>query len=289
MNLLLSENEEAEALNRIHQYLGSFSEVEHKIADYILLNSSEVENMTASILARSCGVSAASVIRFSKTIGFKGFNELKYYLKNVATKKYSIEEDITRFDDLKAITEKFTKINQNVIEETMQMMDLKALDKAIDSILDAKRILIAGEGGSGTICGSAYNLFLQLGLPCTVETDAFLQIMAANHLEKGDVMLAIIHSGRTINTIDSIKVAKENGATIIGIVGHEKSPIATLSDIVLYSTTRDTLTLSDVPSARISELCIIGVLQLGILSRDYRKYSKKNEKSKKVYKIKRVN
>lgn len=289
MNLYVPEKGDAEALDRIHHYMGSFSETEHKIAEYILQHAADVETMTASNLASSSGVSAASVVRFCKTIGFKGFNELKYYLKNIAPKRYRMEEDITRFDDLQAIKEKFMKINQNVIEETMQMLDLKAMDRAINSIIGAKRILIAGEGGSGSICVSAYNLFLQLGLPCMVETDAFLQIMAATHLEKGDVLLAIIHSGRTINTIDSIRAAKENGATVIGIVGHEKSPLATLSDIVIYSTTRDTLTLSDVPSARISELSIIGVLQLGILSRDYRKYSRKNEKSKKVYKLKRVN
>jgi DNA-binding MurR/RpiR family transcriptional regulator len=112
--------------------------------------------------------------------------------------------------------------------------------------------------------------------------------MATTHLNENDVVVAIIHSGRSKNTLDSMRQAKKNGATVICITGYQKSPMSEEADIVLYSTTRSTLSLSDVPSARISELCIIGVLQLGILARNFNKYTVNIEKSKEAYKLKRI-
>ena len=277
-----------ETIERIKSYYDSLSTVESRIADCILNNPEIVTDCTVAQLSEICGTSAASVVRFSKSIGFKGFNELKYYMENQILTSYGIEQAIEREDDIATIKQKFANLNRMIIDETMQMLDNETLEKAIDKLVQARRILIIGEGGSGSICISTYNLFLQLGLPCSVETDAFLQVMATTHLDEQDVVLAIIHSGSTKNTVDSMKQAKLNGATVITITGHSKSPMSEQADIVLYTTTRSTLSLSDVPSARISELCVIGVLQLGILSRNFDKYSKNIEKSKNAYKLKRL-
>lgn len=283
-----SSSRSTETIDRIVSHYDSYSEVEKRVADYILENQEVISSMTTAELARNCKTSPASIIRFSKAIGFKGFNELKYYMENQILSSYGIEQAIGKDDDIAMIKQKFAKLNQLIIDDTMQMLDNRQLELAIDKLVNAKRILVIGEGGSGSICISTYNLFLQLGLPCAVETDAFLQVMATTHLNENDVVVAMIHSGRSKNTLDSMRQAKMNGATVICITGYQKSPMSEEADIVLHSTTRSTLSLSDVPSARISELCIIGVLQLGILARNFNKYSVNIEKSKEAYKLKRI-
>jgi DNA-binding MurR/RpiR family transcriptional regulator len=283
-----SSSRNTETIDRIVSHYDSYSEVERRVADYILENQEGISSMTTVELARNCQTSPASIIRFSKAIGFKGFNELKYYMENQILSSYGIEQAIGKDDDIAMIKQKFAKLNQLIIDDTMQMLDNRQLEIAIDKLVNANRILVIGEGGSGAICISTYNLFLQLGLPCAVETDAFLQVMATTHLNENDVVIAMIHSGRSKNTLDSMRQAKKNGATVICITGYQKSPMSEEADIVLYSTTRSTLSLSDVPSARISELCIIGVLQLGILAKNFNKYTVNIEKSKEAYKLKRI-
>lgn len=283
-----SSSRSTETIDRIVSHYDTYSEVEKRVADYILENQEGISTMTTAELARNCKTSPASIIRFSKAIGFKGFNELKYYMENQILSSYGIEQAIGKDDDIAMIKQKFAKLNQLIIDDTMQMLDNRQLEIAIDKLVNANRILVIGEGGSGAICISTYNLFLQLGLPCAVETDAFLQVMATTHLNENDVVVAIIHSGRSKNTLDSMRQAKINGATVICITGYQKSPMSEEADIVLHSTTRSTLSLSDVPSARISELCIIGVLQLGILARNFNKYTVNIEKSKEAYKLKRI-
>lgn len=283
-----SSSRSTETIDRIVSHYDTYSEVEKRVADYILENQEGISTMTTAELARNCKTSPASIIRFSKAIGFKGFNELKYYMENQILSSYGIEQAIGKDDDIAMIKQKFAKLNQLIIDDTMQMLDNRQLEIAIDKLVNANRILVIGEGGSGAICISTYNLFLQLGLPCAVETDAFLQVMATTHLTENDVVIAMIHSGRSKNTLDSMRQAKINGATVICITGYQKSPMSEEADIVLYSTTRSTLSLSDVPSARISELCIIGVLQLGILARNFNKYTVNIEKSKEAYKLKRI-
>jgi RpiR family carbohydrate utilization transcriptional regulator len=288
MNKFDTRGNNTETIDRIIAYYNSYSAVEKRIADYILSHQDEIAGLTTVELSERCETSPASIIRFSKAIGFRGYNELKYYMENQILSSYGIEQAIDEEDDIAKIKQKFAKINQMIIDDTMQMIDNQEMEKAIDAITSARRILIIGEGGSGSICFSTYNLLLQLGLPCIVETDAFLQVMAATHLTEEDVVIAIIHSGRTKNTLDSMRQARRNGAKIICITGYQKTPMSDEADILLFSTSRETLSLSDVPAARISELCVIGVLQLGILAKDFEKYSKNNEKSKEAYSLKRV-
>ena len=49
---------------------------ERSVARYILANPNNVVNMNIGVLARQCGVSIASVVRFCKDLGFSGYKEL---------------------------------------------------------------------------------------------------------------------------------------------------------------------------------------------------------------------
>ena len=67
-------------LKRIEYYYDMLSKVSKKVADYILSNPEAAIYMTVLQLAETCGVSEASVVRFCKSIGYTGFNEMKISL-----------------------------------------------------------------------------------------------------------------------------------------------------------------------------------------------------------------
>ena len=68
------------ALGVICSSYDEFFEAEKKIADYMMEHKAEVVDMTVGELARASGTSDATVSRFCRRCGFKGFHSLKLAL-----------------------------------------------------------------------------------------------------------------------------------------------------------------------------------------------------------------
>ena len=201
-----------EYLTRIRNHYANFNASEKRIADYILSHNEKVPNMSAQALAKAAQTSPATIIRFCRTIGFKGYTELKFYIEREFLTPGIDTFHIKRGESVKVIKQKLFHFNQSVLDETMMILNDDDLQKAVDLIGAARRIDIYGEGGSGSIALSAAYILMQMGLQCTSYNDAWLQMTAASQLHPGDVVIAIAHSGRVHNTVDAAKMAKEQGA-----------------------------------------------------------------------------
>jgi DNA-binding MurR/RpiR family transcriptional regulator len=276
-----------EYLTRINNHYEDLSESEKRIADFIMKEKTEVLKMPAQELADATETSAATVVRFCRTLGFKGYTELKFYIERELLSPSSELIQINRNDSVKVLKQKIFQFNKQVIDETLDILDDNALEKAIKAIIKANKVDIYGEGGSGATALNAMDLMIQIGLHCNYYHDAYLEMTAASQLHPGDVAIAISHSGRARNTVDSLTEAKKQGATTICITGYSNSPLAKQSDIILNTSVNSSEVLSDLPAARISELSVLGVIQMGILSSNYKKHSGQIQKAKGIQNAKR--
>ena len=78
-----------------------------------------------------------------------------------------------------------------------------------------------------------------MGLNCKAETDSYLQLMEVALLGPGDVVVAISQSGSSIDSVLTLKQAKENGAATICITGNAQSSITDHADVTLLSVDRE--------------------------------------------------
>ncbi len=69
------------------------TKTEQMIAEYILHNYSTVGFKTATDIAVTLGISDSSVIRFSRALGYNGFNEMKNEIKSEMTNKLKNPEE----------------------------------------------------------------------------------------------------------------------------------------------------------------------------------------------------
>lgn len=284
----LTGHEEIEYMSRIRAQYDSLSSAEKKIADYIFDSKGEILNMSIHSLAKHVGVSSPTITRFSQNLGFRGYNELKYYIEKELLSPTGEIQPLNINDSIKVITQKLINFNKQVIDDTALTLKENELEKAIEVIAKARKIDIYGEGGSGATALSAYNIFVQIGLTCNVFNDAMLQVISASQLSSKDVAIGITHSGSVTNTIQALKEAKKQGAITIGITGIVNSPLTEVSDIVLYASAKQKPFISDLPAARISELCIISILQVGIMSLNYDNLVDNMKKAKKAMNLKRT-
>jgi DNA-binding MurR/RpiR family transcriptional regulator len=77
-----SEDRPAELIARLNASANYASKVERRIAGYLLANLAELPFETGASLAEKAGVSAASISRFCRSIGYDDIKDLKASLKS---------------------------------------------------------------------------------------------------------------------------------------------------------------------------------------------------------------
>ena len=131
--------EQIEYLTRIASHYDVLSESEKKIADYILRVKTDILNMTTADIAENVQTSAATVVRFCRTLGFKGFNEFKFYIEREFLSPSDEIMQIEPNDSVAILKQKTFQFNKKVIDETEQLVDDEALELAVKTLYGGKK------------------------------------------------------------------------------------------------------------------------------------------------------
>jgi len=256
-------------LAKISGALPSLSKAESKVANYLIDHPEEVMHQTITEVAKEAGVAEATVLRFARTFGFKGFQDLKIHLaRELVPPIATIHEDLKEDDPPETILRKVFAGHIQALNDTLETVDKAEFERAVEALARAKRILIIGVGTSGPIAVDAFNKFFRLGLSCYCQTDSHLQVMMGALLSPSDCALAISHSGSTKDPIETLKVCKEAGATTICITNNSLSPITKVADIKLFTASRETKFRHEALASRIAQTAIINALYVALSFRD---------------------
>jgi len=247
------------------QYM-KLSEKERRIADYILKHPEEMIHSTINEVSEQLNVAEATVFRFCKHIGFKGFQEMKIALASeIVSPIKQIHEEITEQDNSVSITEKIFHSNMTTLEDTLNILDPSSIEKAVQLITQAHRVEFYGLGGSSVIAMDAFHKFARTGIKVFASIDYHFQLISASQLSKDDLAVIISHSGTNKDAIRILKTVKKNGAKTIGITGYPKSPIGMETDVPLYTCSVETEYRSEALSSRISQLSLIDALYVNTM------------------------
>lgn len=235
---------------------------EKKLSEYILNNKEKVIYKTVTEISKLCGVGEATIIRFCRKLGYKGFQDFKVsFAKEISlTQNNVLSGPIDKDDSIETIARKFYTINLEVLKQTMSILDYDKITKCTEAILKAKKVHFMGIGHSGITSEEAKYKFMRIGLNCNVYGDGHTMLMMASIMDKDDLIVAISHSGNTPEIIKAVKLAKENGAKVMYIGTNENSQIASMSDFCLYYVSKETLFQTGAVSTKIAQIFIIDLI-----------------------------
>lgn len=112
-----------------------------KIADYILNNPENIIHSTINDVAEDLHVADATVFRFCKRIGFKGFQAMKIALAaEIIEPIQQIHEEISELDDERTVMEKVFHSNIHTLKSTLNLIDETSIEQAVDLLLKAHRV-----------------------------------------------------------------------------------------------------------------------------------------------------
>lgn len=242
-----------------------FRPSERTVADFVLSHAEHVLQLSVSEAARDIGVGEATVIRFCRALGYKGYQEFKLRLaQDLVEPVEFIHENISFTDSTAELSQKVFQTNVKAVENTMKALDPEMIEVAAKALASAKKIDIYGVGYSSFTALDAKLKFVRLGLIADAYGDAHLQMMAAASLSPKDVAIGISHSGSTRDVVDVLAMARQAGATTISITNFSPSPITRSSDVVLLTASPESPLGGEVLTSRIAQLCVLDVLSVAL-------------------------
>lgn len=232
-----------------------------RIAAFLVENPSRILDMSVNELAEASNASEGSVIGLCRQIGGVGFPQLKIAIaQEMAASRALLHEAIVPGDGAADVVAKMAASHMLAIEDTTKVLDPAAIDRAAALMLVAKRIEFYGVGTAAPIAEDAAYRFLQLGLVTKCVTDAHGQAVSAAFTGPDVATVTISHSGRTQETLESTRIAREAGARTICITNFGKSPLQDYCDVVLCTSSQETRFRMEALSSRIAQMVVVDIL-----------------------------
>lgn len=241
----------------------SFTPAEKKLADYILSVQDCISRMSISELAGACSVADATVSRFCRRLGYKGYPDFKIAIANASIHRLEdnpLSGEITQEDTLEAISQKLLNASTMAMVQTREVLDLDAVARAAALLRNSTSVLCMGQGGSMLIASEAAHLFSTISGKFRPVSDSHMQAMAAAMVESTDTILFFSYSGSTLAMLDTLETARERGSKVILVTRFPNSPGAALADIVLQCGANENPLQSGSVPARIAQMYLIDIL-----------------------------
>ena len=154
----------AALLLRIENSLPNLSKSERKVAEYIRGNPRGIIDLSVAALADACGVSDPTVVRAYKKLGFSGYEDLKLTLAQATVSPDEIiHEEISAEDSVQAVRDKVFQSAVLALQFTRDMLEPETLAAAAQLLMNARKIVIFGLGGSAPVAMDVHHKLLRLG------------------------------------------------------------------------------------------------------------------------------
>ncbi|MGN0304770.1 MAG: MurR/RpiR family transcriptional regulator [Lachnospiraceae bacterium] len=241
-----------------------FTKTEKKIAEFVIKNTNQVLFMSITDLADACKVADASVHRFCRTMGLKGYQEFKMKLSLSMNSDESTvmesESTSSKIDSLEFTLDKIIQSHISALKETRMLIQEDEVEKTLRMMEDAKTIYFFGVGDSLLSAKEARNKFLRITNKVSCVDDPHMQAMTASMADESDLIFIISYSGSTKDNVHVAKIAKDSGAKVVGITRFLKSPLTGYTDTLLVCGSNEGPLDGGSMGAKLSQLYIIDVL-----------------------------
>ncbi|MGD8780290.1 MAG: MurR/RpiR family transcriptional regulator [Ignavibacteria bacterium] len=223
---------------KIKSKLNSLTKTEKKIADFFLEKNKDIAFLSIQDLSKQLNLGRASILRFANKLGYDGFASLKKEIINQVQNEISpLEKFKTILDSSSDENLSINKIAQTEVDNInflLNNFDERSFNKAIDKLLNANNIYVAGMSLSSFLTGLTSYLLQRIGLqsfPLYQSGLTFTEQLI--NINSKDVLLAFSFPPYSPETIEAAKFAKKQKAKVISITNAVTSPIIKFSSVNL--------------------------------------------------------
>lgn len=237
----VSSRETADQLDteRLAELVGTLPRKQRDLG-HVLLDRPEVFAFgTLATLERLLGISGITIIRFSKRLGFSGFQGLQSAVRSSFLQRSGFRLPAgAAFEsgqpgEAVAATVEQHRAN---LAATVDGMDLDALNGVADAIEGASRILVCGSGAASIVAQLLVRLLRHVGHRGeAIEQAGVDEVLTLYDVGPQDVVIGVAFWLSFASTQRTLRLARDRGARTVAIVGSPVSPLAREAAITLHA------------------------------------------------------
>ena len=240
----------------------NFTTVERSIADFFIYNREEMD-FSAKAVAGKLFVSEASLSRFAKKCGFKGYREFIYqYGENFVVKQESMTGN----------TRTVLNTYQELLNKTYNLVDEKQVERICRSMSKAARVFVCGMGSSGLAAREMELRFMRIGVDITSMDYGDMIRMRGVFLNERSLVFGVSISGDTEDVTFLLQEAHEKKARTVLLTAKNKPEFDSFCDEVMLLPSLIHLNHGNVISPQFPILLMTDIFYSCYVSQD--KYSK---------------
>lgn len=223
--------------DNVRKLYGGLTNTQKQVADFMLEHPDVIAFKRLEELSMMIGVSTTSVIRFARSIGYKGYADMQQDIQQSIVGKASLPDRLidavksTKQDQL--LIDSFKRDIDN-IASTLHLLSENDLAKAVSNIIAAQNIYVLGTRGNFSV---AHYLGYRLSqikrgvhLVSGLSMDYPEEIAS---IRRGDVCIAFLTPRYSRMTANLVAWMKKRGVMIILFTKEGSNEINLYGDIIL--------------------------------------------------------
>ncbi len=216
--------------NRMNESYSKMSKSQKLLASYITDYYDKAVFLTAAKLGEIVGVSESTVVRFATYLGYKGYPEFQNALEELVRNKLnSIQRMEVTYGRItqSEILESVLKSDAEKIHSTLEKIDQKAFESAVDTVLHAKHIYIIGIRSCAPLASfMAFYFTLIFENVHLIQTSSSSEIFEQMvRISKDDVIIGISFPRYSMRTLKAMEFANNRNAKVITLTDSVHSPM----------------------------------------------------------------
>lgn len=211
------------------------------IAEYFIQNQERLGSLTSMEVAKEIGVSDASVIRFSRLIGFAGYADLKNHIYEMLveqaapglslTERCALNQGKYEKGDTAA---RFRQLIRHNTAYVFQQNESEDFERTAELLVSAgTRYVIGVRGCRGIALQFGRLLSFMLPHVVTMTDGDCSSVSLLQDVEPGDAVIAFALSRFYKTDVGCLRLAKNRGARICLVTDEAGGPLRGFADIVL--------------------------------------------------------
>lgn len=228
---------------KVHDEKKRLSKGQRLILRYIEEHFDKAAFLTAVKLGEAVGVSESTVVRFAMSLGYKGYPEFQRALQEYVKQKLNSIQRIKMtsgiLSDLSesGVLESVLSADAEKIKITLETLDKRAFEEAVDTILCAKTIYIIGIRSCAPLAsflGFYLNLIFEdvRVLQSSNSSELFEQML---RIGERDVIIGISFPRYSMRTLKALEFANHRKAQVITLTDSRNSPMNLYSSCSLLA------------------------------------------------------
>lgn len=206
------------------------SKGQRRIVEYLEMHYDRAAFLTAAKLGEAAGVSESTVVRFAIGLGYEGYPQFQQALGEYVRHKLNSIQRIEIASDImqkQGVLEAILMADAEKIRVTMETIDKKAFDQAVDTLLEAQSIYVVGIRSCAPLASFlSFYLNLIFSDVRTVLTSNSSEIFEQMiHIGRGDVIVGISFPRYSMRTLKALEFANNRNARVITITDSRNSPM----------------------------------------------------------------